>query len=135
MGTEIHWLAIFLSAFAGFAIGGVWYGPLFGKAWMSARGKSEEEIKAGANMGLIFGTTFLLNLWMAFILDHTLTTYGDPDMNLTVMITGGVALGFIIPAMGVNYLFCRHTLKLFGIDAGYWLLNYVAMGVLLDLLS
>lgn len=135
MGTDIHWLGIFLAAFVGFAIGGVWYGPLLGKAWMAARGKTAEELKTGANMGLILGATFVLNLWMAFILDHTLATYGDPDTSLSLMIAGGVALGFIVPAMGVNYLFSRLSLKLFAIDASYWLLDFLAMGLILELLS
>ncbi len=47
---------------------------------------------------------------------------------------GGAALGFIIPAMAVNYLFSRLSLKLFLIDAGYWLVIYVLMGVALSYL-
>jgi hypothetical protein len=41
----------------------------------------------------------------------------------------GVALGFIIPAIGTNYLFSQKTLSLFFIDAAYWLLFYIAMGL------
>lgn len=133
MGTEIHWLAILVAAVAGFLVGGLWYGPIFGKAWQAARGLSDADIK-GANMPMIFGLTFLLNLFSAFILDHTLTTYGAPDLNLSVMIAGGVALGFIIPAIGVNYLFSRLSLRLFLIDAGYWLAIYVVMGVIFAVL-
>jgi Protein of unknown function (DUF1761) len=40
----------------------------------------------------------------------------------------GIALGFIVPALGTNYLFSRASMKLFLIDAGYWLLFYTAMG-------
>ncbi len=103
--------------------------------WAAARGLSPEALKDGGNMPMIFGLTFVLNLVSAFILDHTIATYGDPDMNLTVMIAGGVALGFIIPAMGVNYLFSRLSLKLFLIDAGYWLVAYCVMGIILDVLA
>jgi hypothetical protein len=135
MGTEIHWLAVVVAAVVGLAVGGVWYGPLFGKAWAAARGLTDESLKDGFNPAKVFGLVFLLNLFSAFILDHTVATYGDPDLSLTVMITGGVALGFIIPAMGVNYLFSRLSLKLFVIDAAYWLATYVLMGVVIDLLA
>jgi hypothetical protein len=37
--------------------------------------------------------------------------------------------------MGVNYLFSRMSLRLFLIDAGYWLVIYCLMGAILDLLS
>jgi hypothetical protein len=135
MGTEIHWLAVLAASVAGFLVGGLWYGPLFGKAWQAARGLSDETLKSDANMPLIFGLTFVLNVVSAFVLDHTLGTYGDPDMSLSLMIAGGIALGFVIPAMGVNYLFSRMSLRLFLIDAGYWLVIYCMMGAILDLLS
>ena len=134
MGTEIHWLAVIVAAVAGFAVGGIWYGPLFGKAWATARGLDPDSLKDGFNAPLVFGTVFALNLFSAFILDHTLTTYGAPDLNLSVMISGGVALGFIVPAIGVNYLFSRQSLRLFLIDAGYWLVIYALMGVVFALL-
>ena len=133
MGTEIHWLSILVAAVSGFLVGGLWYGPLFGKAWQAARGLSDDAMK-NANMPMIFGLTFVLNLFSAFILDHTLTTYGSPGLNLSVMISSGVALGFIVPAIGVNYLFSRQSLRLFMIDAGYWLVIYSVMGVVFALL-
>jgi hypothetical protein len=125
--------AVVPTALLGFAVGGLWYGPLFGKAWAAARGLSDEQLK-NANMPLIFGLTFLLNLFSAAVLDHVLATYGGPGVHLTMMIAGGVALGFILPAMAVNYLFARLSLKLFLIDGGYWLIIYVLMGVVLALL-
>ena len=133
MGTEIHWLSILVAAVSGFLVGGLWYGPIFGKAWQAARGLNDDAMK-NANMPMIFGLTFVLNLFSAFILDHTLSTYGTPGLNLSVMISSGVALGFIVPAIGVNYLFSRQSLRLFMIDAGYWLVIYSVMGVVFALL-
>jgi hypothetical protein len=135
MGTQIHWLAVLVAAVAGFAVGGVWYGPLFGKAWMAERGVTPEAAKDGMNMPLIFGTTFVLNLIASFILDHVFGTYGHPAMSLAVMIAGGIALGFIVTSIGVNYLFSRLSMKLFLIDAGYWLVIYCVMGAVLTVLS
>ena len=133
MGTEVHLHAILVAAVSGFLVGGLWYGPLFGKAWQAARGLSDDAMK-NANMPMIFGLTFVLNLFSAFILDHTLSTYGAPGLSLSVMISSGVALGFIVPAIGVNYLFSRQSLRLFMIDAGYWLVVYSVMGVVFALL-
>ncbi|MCW4460626.1 DUF1761 domain-containing protein [Sphingomonas sp. BT-65] len=133
MGTEIHWLAVLAAAIAGFAVGALWYGPLFGKAWMAERGITQEDA-AKANMPLIFGTAFVLNLIASFVLDHVLGTYGAPDLGLSVMIAGGIALGFIVTSLGVNYLFSRQSMRLFLIDAGYWLVIYCVMGVVLQLL-
>lgn len=134
-GTQIHWLAVVAAAVAGFVVGGLWYGPLFGKAWMAERGVTPESAKAGTNMPLIFGTTFMLNLIAAFVLDHVFGTYGHPGIHLAVMISGGIALAFVITSIGVNYLFSQVSLKLFLIDAGYWLVIYCVMGALLAALS
>ncbi len=129
------WIGILAAAAAGFVIGGIWYGPLFGKMWMAARGVSPESAQDGMNMPLIFGTTFLLNLWMAFMLTHLFGTYdAEVDPHHKLMIAGIAAIGFVIPAMAVNYLFSRLSLRLFAIDAGYWLVNFLAMGWILGLL-
>lgn len=123
--------AIPIAAVLGFAVGGLWYGPIFGKAWMAARGFTPESAKAGANMALIFGLTFLLNLFSAAVLFHVFEHIGVDGIHLAMMVAGGAALGFIIPAIGVNYLFSRMTFRLFLIDAGYWLVIYIAMGLAL----
>lgn len=126
----LNWIGIVPAAILGFLVGGLWYGPLFGKPWAAARGLGDA-LKQGANMPLIFGLTFLLNLFSAAVLDHVHNTYGAPDLKLSLLIAFGIALGFIVPAMGVNYLFSRLKLKLFLIDAGYWLVIYVLMGAVL----
>ncbi|MBO6558762.1 MAG: DUF1761 domain-containing protein [Pseudomonadales bacterium] len=41
----------------------------------------------------------------------------------------GVALGFIVPAIGTNCFFSQKSKDLFFIDAGYWLIFYAVMGI------
>lgn len=127
-------LAILVAAAAGFLIGGVWYGPLFGKAWMQARGLTEEELRGG-NMLKIYGLTFAFSVLSAVFLGHLLAHFGDMSARSTMMISVGIALGFIVPAIGTNYLFGRASGKLFAIDAGYWILFYAAMGTVFTLLG
>ena len=134
MGTPIHWLAVLAAAVAAFAVGAIWYGVLFGKAWMAERGITAE-LARSSNMPLVFGTTFVLDLVAAFVLDHVFGTYGHPPMALALAIAGGIAVGFIIPSIGVNYLFSRMSLKLFLIDTGHWLVAYCVMGAVLTGLS
>ena len=43
---EINWLAVVLSGLSAFVLGGLWYGPLFGKAWQARVGLSDEQIKS-----------------------------------------------------------------------------------------
>ncbi len=126
-------LAILIAAASGFMVGGLWYGPLFGKAWQAAIGLSDEEIQSG-NMLKTFGLTFAFNVLSAVFLGHLLA-YFDPEFTQTMMISVGIAIGFIIPAIGTNYLFGRIAGKLFAIDAGYWIAFYAAMGLVFGLLG
>ncbi len=47
--ANVHWLAVLIAPLLGFLLGGLWYGPLFGKAWMRASGVSEEQARASNN--------------------------------------------------------------------------------------
>lgn len=126
-------LAILIAAASGFLIGGIWYGPLFGKAWQREVGLSDAEIQS-ANMVKIFGITFLFSLLSAVFLGHLLAHF-DTDFYRTMMISTGIALGFVAPAIGTNYLYGRKSGKLFAIDAGYWIAFYAAMGLVFGLLG
>jgi Protein of unknown function (DUF1761) len=126
-------LAIFVAAAAGFLVGGVWYGPLFGKAWMAENGFTEEQLK-NANMLKIYGLTFAFSVLSAVFLGHLLAFF-DTSARATMMISTGIALGYIVPAIGTSYLFSRKSGKLFAIDAGYWVVFYAAMGAVFVVLG
>ncbi len=42
--SQVNWLAVAVTAIVTFALGALWYGPLFGKAWLSAVGLKKEEL-------------------------------------------------------------------------------------------
>ena len=69
----INWIAVLVVAVSTFVLGGLWYGPLFGKVWMSASGMTEERAAQG-NMPKIFGISFLLQLLAAAVLAAFLGT-------------------------------------------------------------
>lgn len=133
MMANANLLAILVAAATGFLIGGLWYGPLFGKAWMAEHGFTEEQLRAG-NMVKIYGLTFAFSVLSALFLGHLLSAV-DASPRATIMISVGISLGYIIPAIGTNYLFSRKSGRLFAIDAGYWLTFYAAMGLVFLLLG
>jgi hypothetical protein len=121
-----NWLTIIAAAIAAFAVGGLWYGPLFSKAWMAENGFTEADLQ-GSNMALLFGGTIILNLVSAVFLGHLLAHF-DPNPTQTMMISTGIALGFVIPSLAVNYMYSRKSMRLFLIDAGYFLAIFAVMG-------
>jgi hypothetical protein len=101
---------------------------------MEEHGFTEESLK-NANMLKIYGLTFAFSVLSAVFLGHLLAHFGEMSARSTMMISVGIALGFIVPAIGTNYLFSRKSGKLFALDAGYWLLFYAAMGAVFVLLG
>jgi hypothetical protein len=122
----VNWLAVFLGAVAFFAVGAVWYTALFGKAWQREVGLTEEQMK-GANMPLIFGTCFVLELIIATMLGHQFAMT-SPSARGMMMIAVGYGATLMAPAVGINYLYQRKSLKLFLIDAGHFVVGMAAMG-------
>lgn len=125
---DVNGLAVVLAALAGFAVGGIWYGPLMGKRWMAAVGVAEQEVREGS-MVKTYGFTFLLSLLASWTLAHVFATYPALAFEIMVLTAFGVALGFVVPALWTNYLFQGAKRPLFWIDGGYWLLFYTAMGL------
>ena len=129
-GMELHinYLAVFVAALLSFVVGGLWYGPLFGKAWMKEAGFTEESVK-NAKMGKIYGASFVLALVIAFNLAAFLGDKADLTWGLTAGALAGI--GWVAASIGTIYLFGGKSLKLFFIDAGYQAVTYTLMGGLL----
>lgn len=123
---DINLLAVFLAALAFFVVGMIWYGALFGKVWQREAGLTPDQM-AGGNMPLIFALCFLFELLIALTLGHQFAR-SDPSTRGIMMISTGYAIGIMIPATGINYLFQRRSGKLFAIDAGHLLFGMAAMG-------
>jgi len=125
---EINWLAVVVAAASGFIVGGLWYGPLFGKAWMAATGITEEQTKQG-NMAMIFGLTYVLNVIAAC----SLAFFFGPDATWQIGLIYGAITGltFVSTALGITYLFEQRSLKHFLINAGYQTINFATMGVII----
>lgn len=125
---DVNWIAIIAAAASGFVVGGIWYGPIMGKKWLGAVGLTEEDLK-NASMGIIYGGAFAFSLLASWTLAHTFSSYAiDLSFSAKVMTALGIAIGFIVPAIGTNYLFSQKGKALFFIDAAYWVLFYTAMG-------
>jgi hypothetical protein len=130
----MNWLAIGLGTVAFFAVGALWYTVLFGKAWQKAVGLTDDQLKAGANMPLIFGTCFVLEFVVVLTLGH-LFAFLHPGDHVKMMIATGFGLAIMAPAVGINYLYQRKSLKLFLIDAGHFVVGMAAVGAVFVLLD
>lgn len=132
--SAINIWAVLVATLSTFLVGWVWYGPLFGKAWMSAVGLDEEQIEKG-NMGKIFGLAFVFEFIMAFNL--AMFFYGSPEAAETITAGSGAFYGFLTGfgwvffALAVNSLYEQKTWKYILINGGYWTVAFTVMGLIL----
>lgn len=123
---DIGLLTVVLGAVAFFAVGFVWYGLLFSKAWQKAAGMSDEDIQGG-NMPLIFGLSFLFEMLISLVLGHMIAM-SDPSDRAIMMMAVGLGAAVMVPAIGINYLYLRKSAAHFFIDAGHFIIGMAAMG-------
>ena len=100
---------------------------LFGKAWATANGFSDEDLQKG-NTPLIFGGSFVLALVMAF---NLAAFVGPADFAFATTAGFLAGFGWVAMAMSVTYLFERRPWQLFIIDAGYHVVSFTLMGAIL----
>ena len=130
----MNWLAVVVATLAFFAVGAIWYTALFGKIWQREVGLSDEQLTGGRNMMLIMGTCFALEFIVCLTVGH-MFDFLAPSDRAKMMIAVGLALGVMAPAIGINYLYQRKSLKLFLVDSGHFVAGMAAVGAVFVLLD
>lgn len=159
---SLNWYMLFVAALVPMIIGFIWYNPaVFGKAWMSASGMTDEKVKGG-NMTVIFLVSYIMSVLLAFALVgavihqfHIFSLFANyaPDVTegQTEQLNGlmaqfattnrgfghgimhGVITGitFATPILATNALFERKGFKYIAVNAGYWIVTIGLMGGIL----
>lgn len=129
-----HLLGIVVSAVVMFALGGVWYSPmLFANAWARESGTPNEHNPDRKAQLRFFVILLLLLMLAAGVLDCILGSWAPgPGLGhgLAVGFIGGLLAAAVI---GMDTLFERKSIKLFLINAGYYLLSFCIAGLILAL--
>ena len=122
-------LAVLVAAASAFALGGVWYGPLFKHAWCKAAGVDPD--KRVGHPARVFGVAFAFSLVAAAVFGWFLGP--DPDIYFSVGMGVMVGLGYVGTSFGINYQFAGRPFKLWAIDAGYHTLQFALYGLVFGL--
>jgi hypothetical protein len=125
----LNHLAVVTAALSAFVLGGLWYGPLFGKVWMRENGFTVEGL-AGGNQAKIFAFAFLWTLIMAYNLAMFV---GDPTIDAGKATLYGFLTGFgwIAMAVFVIGLFERRSTLLMLVNGAYMTTALTLMGAII----
>ena len=125
--------ATLAATIAGFVLGALWYGPLFGKRWMSAVGLTQEDIQRNTNPAKTYGTTFVLG----FIASYVFGLYLGPNPGGHSQSLRGPRQGFVWVAtsLATNYLFEGRPATLIAINGGYHAVRFALIGLAFAMLG
>jgi len=141
---EINYLALAVAALIPMIVGALYYGPIFGKQWMSSLGITEDDLKKG-NMAIIYGLALLMAFILAFHIKMSIELTHKELGDAGQMVFGsfhsfkhGALHGAMLSIMGIVPvivslgLFQRSTGKNIILNVVYWTITAALMGGLLD---
>lgn len=126
-----NFIAILVAAVAGWLFGMVWYMSL-GNAWMSAIGKTREDLKPSPGPFVI---AFVALLVMGWVLAGVIGHMGQVTIRNGVLSGFWMWLGFVITTLTVNHGFGGQKPKLTLIDGGHWLGVLLVQGAVIGALG
>jgi len=133
---NLNLIAIFVAAAFTMVVGFLWYSPiLFAKAWVREMGydlndkAKMDEMKKSA--GPAYFGSFIASIVSAFILALFLHEMHAQNLEIGLLVSFHVWLGFVATVQLTGVLFMKQSMKLFAINTGYQLVCYLAMGAIL----
>lgn len=129
----VNFLSVLIATVSRFIIGYFWYSDsMYNRRWMKEVGLTQSQMKT-VNMGKILGLTFPLSLIIAF----SLALFIGPQASIADGAFAGFMAGFtfVAASLGIRYLFEQRSMALFLINAGYEVVTYTIMGIIIASLN
>jgi len=126
----VNWVAIVIAAIAQFIIGWIWYGPLFGKPWMSMMGMSQQSMSR-EGMRKTMTLTFIGSLVTAAVLSMLVGWMGAKTLSAGIAAGFWAWLGFVATVTLGGVLFAKMSWNLYILNNAYQLVSLAVMGAIL----
>ena len=140
--VSVNYLAVVLCGIVSMGLGSLWYGPLFGAAWLKGAGISPETLekmksdpRMKSKMARSYAIMFIGSIVTAFVLAHSIVFAGS-YLHIAGTIAGIEAaiwnwLGFVAPVTIGMVLWEMKSMKYWLIVSGYSLAYLLIAGVIL----
>ena len=127
---HINFLPVLVATVVRLVLGGVWYAPpLFGKAWSSLTGCTQQEMKARLPKAL--ATDFFAGFVMMLVLAHVVYWAGARYAAEGAFVGFLSWLGFVAAVQLIALVYEKKSFKLFVINSGFLLLTLMIGGVIM----
>ena len=132
---QVNLLAVIVATVINMVIGALWYSPpLFANRYVQYRGMTRDQMNQQMQNNMsMYAFTAIAWLITAFVLAMVVRAFGATTF-VDGLIVGGLAwLGFVATTTFVSTSFSGPNQKIWGLFAGYQLVSFLIMGVLLTL--
>ncbi len=124
-------IGVILATVAAFGLGAVWFMPrVFGTFWMRANGFPDDDPGAPPRA---FASAFILMLIASYVLSVIIGDGATVWEGLRLGLAVGAA--FVAVGIGVLYLFERRSATHFFVNAGYMIVAFSVMGIIIGATS
>lgn len=132
----VNYLGVLVAAVAAFAVGALWYGPLFGRQWRMLMNYSEGH--AGTPLGgqgismmsaMIGG--FVATLILVYVFAIMMHALGLQTVGEALWYAVFVALGFIATTMANGIFYERRPIQLYLINVSHYVVALVVAALVL----
>lgn len=128
MFDHVNWIAVIGAAVAAFAIGAIWYGPLFGKRWLALIGRRQEDLGSPT---VPLAVSFVMSVVSATALAVIVTPFAkDVATSALVGALVWVASGLVLKLNDLMY--GGRPAGLFYLDSIHHLIALVVMAVIVS---
>ncbi len=124
---------IVVAAIANVAIGMLWYHPMvFGTIWMRLNAVTPEMAERGKrNMPIYALAAFIAGMVAAYVMNYFGIAWGVYDIVGAFELGFWCWVGFVAPTMLGQVLWDHKPVRVYLINALYWLVSFVVMAVIL----
>lgn len=136
--AALNYLAILVAAFAAFAIGFLWHGPLFGKTWMKLMNITPEQMERGKEkmqkkMPLYMLLALIQQLIVAGVIAMLVSALGITTVAGALMLAFWLWLGFSAAAQINGVLWEERPVNLYLFNIVYHLVIIVVATLIVSL--
>lgn len=129
--SNLPWLQVLVAAIAYFALGAIWYGPLFSKAWIRGHQVNVNNPDAKKGMAGIMITSFLIVLVICISLAIVKEVASVNDWQHAVKWGAFLGFGFAVTSTSMSYIYLKKPASIHLIDGLYHVTGMVIAMVIL----
>jgi len=127
---KTNYLAVIVAAIAYWLLGAIWYGVVFGEAWMALEHITAEQARS-MNPVLPYVITLALNVLIAYALAQICIWRNANTLGRGASVGVLLWIGFVGPVTFTTYMYEMRPKELYAINQFFPLAGFVLMGAIL----